>query len=70
MSRGVMIIMKLRYESLIEDSTPHFAVIDLNTNEIYCDGDDMVELFLFLQGILNNCSIGNDGLVRNKISKS
>ena len=63
MSRGVMIIMKLRYESLIEDSTPHFAVIDLNTNEIYCDGNDIVELFLFLQGILNNCTMTNDTLI-------
>ena len=63
MSRGVMNIMKLRYEALIEDSTPHYAIIDLNTNEIYCDGNDMVELFLFLQGILNNCTMTNDTLI-------
>ncbi len=62
MSKGVMIIMKLKYESLIEDSTPNFAIIDLNTNEIYCDGDDMVKLFLLLRGILNNCTMVNDTL--------
>ena len=55
--------MKLRYESIIEDSTPHFAIIDLNANEVYCDGNDMVELFLFLQGILNNCTMTNDTLI-------
>lgn len=63
MSKGVMIIMKLKYESLIEDFTPHYAIINLNTNEIYCDGNDMVELFLFLQGILNNCTMTNDTLI-------
>ncbi len=60
-------MLKIRAESLEEDYSPRYAVIDLTSNEIYCDSDNLVDLFLLLQELVYYASMSDETVITERI---
>lgn len=60
-------MIKLINESLEREYAPCYAVIDLQSDEIYCDSDDLADLFFTFQELVYKAAVQNDHIITERI---
>ena len=60
-------MIKLINESLEREYTPCYAVIDLQSDEIYCDSDELADLFFTFQELVYKAAVQNDHIITERI---
>lgn len=60
-------MIKLYNESLGNEYIPCYAVIDLQSDEIYCDSDDLADLFFTFQELIYKAAVQDDNIITERI---